>query len=146
MNSSATVERLVASAINCPTIILSNMTAAFRQVLNNHNLFTVLHDRFIPTAWCASFVLGSKVSFKLCTFKILPSLKAPIIYERVALRISQPAACMHVWAMSKLKKKQRGDNVTEYALITKTLLTMDESTEVTLKSKFNNAYFTAKEK
>ena len=43
-------------------------------------------------------------------------------------------------------KKQRGDDITEYAPIAKTLLTMHESTEVTLKRKFDIAYFIAKEK
>ena len=33
-------------------------------------------------------------------------------------------------------KKQQGDDVTEYVPIVKTLLTMDESTEVKLKHKF----------
>ena len=51
-------------------------------------------------------------------------------------------------------KKQRGDNITEYAPILEARLTMDESTEVTLKRKFDIAcfiacfivYFIAKEK
>ena len=42
-------------------------------------------------------------------------------------------------------KKQRGDDITKYAPIAKTLLTIDESTEVTLKRKFDIAYFIAKE-
>ena len=43
---------------------------------------------------------------------------------------------MHVQAMSVLKK-QRDDDVTEYAPIAKALLTMDESTKVMLKQKFD---------
>ena len=50
---------------------------------------------------------------------------------------------MHAQAMSMLKKKQRGDDVVEYALIVKALLTMDESTKVTLKHMFDIAYFIA---
>ena len=55
------------------------------------------------------------------------------------------ASSMHVRAMSMFKK-QRGDDVTEYAPIAKALLTMDESSQVTLKRKFDIAYFIAKEK
>ena len=55
------------------------------------------------------------------------------------------ASSMHVRAMSMFKK-QRGDDVAEYAPIAKALLTMDESSQVTLKRKFDIAYFIAKEK
>jgi hypothetical protein len=55
------------------------------------------------------------------------------------------ASSMHVRAMSMLKKQQ-GSDVTEYAPIAKALLTMDQSTQVILKRKFDIAYFIAKEK
>ena len=54
------------------------------------------------------------------------------------------ASSMHVRAMSMLKR-QRGEDVTEYAPIAKTLLSIDESSQVTLKRKFDIAYFIAKE-
>jgi hypothetical protein len=43
-------------------------------------------------------------------------------------------------------KMQQGSDVTEYAPIAKALLTMDQSTQVVLKRKFDIAYFIAKEK
>ena len=51
-----------------------------------------------------------------------------------------------MYELCRCLKKQRGDDVTEYAPIAKALLTMNESSPVTLKRKFDIAYFIAKEK
>ena len=52
---------------------------------------------------------------------------------------------MHMRAMSLFKKQQSGD-ITEYAPIAKALLKMDNSSQETLKRKFDVAFFIAKEK
>lgn len=52
---------------------------------------------------------------------------------------------LHVQAMSMLKTQQGSDD-TEYVLIAKALLTMDESSEAMPKRKFDIAYFIVKEK